>query len=428
MKRIFAFEIKKLLTAHLLLIPLILIVLFLIHPILYHYDFAGAAERERINEETQAYWGMAVDEEMIRTVYQDLLDMGVTVLPDPLNRGPKYDLIDDYPLIEKYGLESEMHMRSIALQKLLWQPTLASEQQDLQDLIESQSLRLKEDPKKLAVFQRRAERMLACGPYEIAPVYSAWKYFLHLGDYGNLLCGLLICLAVAVILGPVFSVEASADLSWIVRAQPRIKLLTHAKLILSFVTGMLLTALLQGGYLLILGLLYGFQGAQVGALSCLGAEGYIYGMLYGDVTCLELSLIRLAFSCLGGGVLGLITAALSACVSRTLAGTALNLAGMAVLSLLPHIPGTMIRTNTALAEQWDMDRIHAMLLTPSRMFIQPELLLDPASEIASSFDIHFTTLNIMLYPELALLCLATLCLLGVAAYAAGMTFTGIQKH
>lgn len=413
MKRIFAFEFRK--TWHrkgwMPAAVLLAVVLFWVLAAggkALRDAFSGTVRRSL--DETRPYWGQPVTEAFRQMAYQKALEYGAEEKDGRLS-------LDR--LLETYGINSPEWERCVVWYGYAKMPTLEEEREQAEFLKQYLA-----DSYAQGIYSEGLYRSMIRGyenpaVYEIGPGSCAWRYWLDSEGFAPLLAGVGTLALIFIVVGPIFAREEGGGLREISLTKPKRRQWILAKVLVALSSGALIALTLHLGLLLFYGLLYGFQGWNVSALTYTGS-GWVYGLMYRPVSCLGLACLRLALFSLCGAFMGVLTAACSALTRQTVAAVGLDLAlcaGMESLLYLVYafkqrvgvLPDASLR-----APDWA--RLDSLLTTPVRAFLNPEVLTTQTMGLSSDYS-NLLMHNIVITPELSALFFALL-LLGMSLCAA----------
>jgi len=334
----------------------------------------------RVNGETRAFWGQPVTQEVRDAALPRLESLGAAVKKESWGSVS----CDISPVMEQYGPDSYEMNAAVLWSMLLDAPTLEEDRQNYEDMLLAEKEAARDDPEALAILQAREARRKDPAAWYVAPSTSAWTQFLNPGNYGALMAGLVTLALMILLLSDSFARE-QGSLGAISLIQPKSRRWLHAKILCAALSGALIAASLSLGLLFVYGLVYGFQGGTIGALSSLGLYGYVYGELVADVPCWQLAaLLILARACCGA-CLGVILSACSALTRRAPAAAALFLGLVLALLSLMVLEGAYFTNPAHMQQAVDSEGLAALTLTPVRLFLNPEIFTARFERLPSAY-------------------------------------------
>ncbi len=326
-----------------------------------------------VRKEMQPLWGKSYTQEVREYAKGRAEEMGIVLDGDPLMMDVLH-LIQ--PVAEQYGEDSAEYEMAFSWLMIYTLPSDEENMENYETMLQS----MKEALQTGQISRSQYRQVLRASdpmPYEIVPGSTAWQFWLDSEDYLPLLSGVGVLALLLVFFSDVFSREEGGGLREISLSRPRCRQWILAKVLATAISSAGIVLALYGGLLLILGLIFGFQGWNCSPLAY-AAGGYIYGDIGHNATSLTLGLLRLAVLTLGGTALGTMIAACSAVTRR-----ALPAMGMALLifflmeSLLfieCSVTNYLIQHASPLLYEADFQMIRTILTTPVRLFLNVEVL------------------------------------------------------
>lgn len=419
MKKLLTFEMKKIWFRKGRYLPILLILAVLISLTVMHIDLKAVlnGENRAINEETRAYWGQPITEELMSVAQEKLKAYGAEIYHDEYGVS-----VDIGPIVDQYGWDSREFNRAYVWYNIAQGPSLDEEMQSLQETLRSDAERVKDQPQKLELAERRAARKSSPAVWYVAPSVSVWQYCIQTGGYTWVFLGLIILLSLIVMLSNVFGMEESGSLWEISLSAFNRRRWIGSKVLASALSGGAIAAFFTLGVFLIFGVLFGFHGWNIGVLSSTGYGGYAYGMLYRDIKCWQAALILLGMRVLSGMFLGVLVAACSAVFKNAVAAAGAFAVLLACMEYPMYALGRYCQdpSHFAKLETMDMDRIWALAFTPVRHFLNPELYSARMEGLVSAYD-ELNVLNTLITPDLLLIHLALIA--AGLALCIGLCFT-----
>jgi len=421
MKKLFAFEMRKIWQGRIWVPPVLLagMILLIILALRIEPSSVFNGFYRKVNDATRPWWGMTVTEEIRQQAAVQAEAYGAVYREEF-----GFSYLDTSPVFEKYGDWSVELNAAVALAQLVNNPTLDEERQDHQDMILFTEQRVRDGTASLSEI-RLLDRQIEPSFQQIAPTYCAWDYFLSIsGGYAVMVVGLGTMAMMLVFFSDVFSREEGGGMAAVCMSKPRRRQWIWAKILSVAASGALLTLFMTGGLLLAYGLIFGFQGWNLNALNYVGVTGYTYGMLNVNVTTLELSLIKLAWNMAAGVCLALTVAGFSALVRNATAA-----AGLSAAALLAQVVPAYILTAYERSHQMtpehnlvDWTGLHAFCQTPIRYFLDVDMLMMRVDLEASLMQDGTVFYNTLVTPDLALATGATMLLVTLAGLAACLVY------
>jgi len=397
MIRIFCFEWKKTWSGKAYLLPaafaLILAAWFVVMGGILPDIVSGRIEQA--NLEMQPLWGSPITEDVKQYARKKALEAGAE------DQG---GFLSADRVTQEFGFGSEEWDRCMRWRLLANSMTLEEEIANQAMIMENAKRMLEEGRYSPSFYRYMTRGQVNPAIYEIVPGSSAWRYALDSEGYAPLFAGLAVLGLILLLLGGIFANEENGGLGEISLSTPNRSKFIGAKVLVALASGALIAFSLNLGLLLFYGLIFGFQGWNISALGYT-VSGAVYGLMYRPVTCLELALLRLGLFTICGAFMGLLTAACSALIKRTLGavGAAIGLCiGMESLLYIEGMARQRLSvTSHPLALQMDWDLLEAALTTPVRAFLNPEVLTWEISTLASSYS-NLLMHNIVITPDLLL--------------------------
>jgi len=259
-------------------------------------------------------------------------------------------------------------------------------------------------------------------PYEIVPGNTVWQFWLDSEGYLPLISGVATLALLLLFISDVFSMEEGGGLREICFTQPRAKTWIMSKVLASAITGAGIVLALYGGLLLVLGLIFGFQGWNCSPLAY-AAGGFVYGDIGHKATTLSLALVRLGVLSLGGATLAVMIATCSAVTRKALSalGLAAFIFGLmeSLLFIECAITNALIVRKAAIISAMDFQMLRTFLTTPVRLFFNVEILT-VGTKLMSNYS-NLMIYNITVTPDLLAVFLSVL--LAFMALCAALCFT-----
>jgi len=351
---------------------------------------------KKMNEETKPYWGQYITEEIKEIATEKALSYGAEKV--------EYAFSDDYsldtsPIISQYGESSVEAKVGIMWCQIASQPVYEQEKQEYLNMIEQIETQYQEGEIETGYY-RSLVRGRNGASWQIAPSLSAWYYWLDSMDFSSVLSGLMVIALLLVFLGDLFSKEESGGLGEISLATKNYRKWVASKMIAAAITGFSVAFILYSAVLLIFGILFGFQGYNVGILS-LVSRGYTYGTLYREINALQYGAIRLLAVSLAGAYFGMLIAALSSLLRNQMLVAVSFLLICVLMESLLFIECNYRAKMGVSNVSTDWVALQSALVTPVRAFcnieqftIRNRLMSDNSKELF---------INTLIYPSFAIL-------------------------
>jgi len=331
-----------------------------------------------VNEETRPFWGQPISQEIKNHAIEKLLSYGAE------SSGGRISIQPVIQVKGSYSIDTDI---CLVWASIASAPTLEEEKSEREETL----LQIEEQYKSEIIGRRSYQAHLRGtepAVYQIAPTYSAWSYWLNPMGYGSMLAGIGLIILLLLFLCDVFNGEMYGSLRDVSLTKPYRRKWIYAKLTATFITGFVVSVFLYAGLLMIYGVLYGFHGWKIGALSSIGLSGYCYGMLYADISCLELAFLKLFFIGMAGAALGMVIAAFSALTKHVMASLGFSLCAFTVMESLLYAEAALLSgpDGQKLITQLDMDLVRAATVTPIRLFLNLEDLTLAIPQLQTSFS------------------------------------------
>lgn len=358
MKNLLLFELRKAWKQRWFLLPAVLAAVLILYSIvsvnLVEKAFDGTVRK--VNQEFQPYLGQTMTEELLETAREKALALGAEEVIEDFGNGEVYRYFMYDGVRAKYGAGSFEEAACINWSNLYSQPLL-------------------EEEKAGYVPKSPEEREKGASTWRVPPAYSAWRFFLPFDSFEAVLTGFAVVALILIVTSAVFTQQEAGGLQEVCLATVRSKVWIGAKILTACISGIGIAWFLYLGLFLYQGLLFGFQGAGIGALS-LVAGGYCYGLLVHEATVLELVLLKFMVIGICGGFFGLLTAAISVLFRNAwaAAGTvaALGAVMQIPLYILPSLEYKLMFHPSYRKIPWE--EIRTVAITPIRVFVNSEYL------------------------------------------------------
>jgi len=417
MKRLFAFEFRKAWYRKGWLIPAALLGVILFWILVAGGKTLTMAFDDTIhltNEETRSYWGQPVTEEFRQIARQKALECGAE---------EKNERFSCDAVAMTYGIHSREWVLCSFWCSYANMPTLEEEQGNGEKLMQYVKELYEQGIYSNGMYRSMIRSYENPAVYEIGPGSCAWRFCLDSEGYAPLLAGVSTLALIFIIVGPIFCQEEGGGMREISLSKPKRNQWILAKIYVSICNGALIALALNLGLLLFYGLLYGFQGWNVSAMTYTGA-GWVYGLMYRPISCLGLACLRFLLFSLCGGFMGVMTATCSAIMRQTLHAVGLDIAICTIMESLLFIVYAWRNHSVAIQgtvqKAPDMVMLDAVFATPVRAFLNPEVLTIQTIGLSSDYS-NLLMHNIVITPELAIVFFG-LTLIGIAL-CAGLCFT-----